>query len=91
MIYCFEIMQVAVTSVHVKSFGVTVYRNTGLDDLRHIQFSRQFGDLEKVPKFRGPNIPDRFGYPELFDAGNTDHDGNIVQKGSRCVTTVSVH
>ncbi|KLO16565.1 alpha-ketoglutarate-dependent 2,4-dichlorophenoxyacetate dioxygenase [Schizopora paradoxa] len=64
-------------------FGVTVYRNTGLDDLGHVQFSRQLGDLEKVPKFRGPNVPDRFQYPELFDAGNTDLDGKIIQKNSR--------
>ena len=64
-------------------FGVTVYRDTGLDDLRHVQFSRQLGELEKVPKFRGPNVPDRFDYPELFDAGNTDKDGNIIQKNSR--------
>lgn len=64
-------------------FGVTVYRNTKLTDEGHIAFSRQLGDLEKVPKFRGPNVPDRFGYPELFDAGNTDLDGTIVKEGSR--------
>jgi len=64
-------------------FGVTVYRDTGLDDLAHVQFSRQLGELEKVPKFRGPNVPDRFQYPELFDAGNTDIYGKIVQKNSR--------
>ncbi|EJD04752.1 alpha-ketoglutarate-dependent 2,4-dichlorophenoxyacetate dioxygenase [Fomitiporia mediterranea MF3/22] len=64
-------------------FGVTVYRNTGLTDEAHIAFSRQLGELEKVPKFRGPNVPDRFGYPELFDAGNTNADGTIVQKNSR--------
>ena len=62
---------------------MVVFRNTGLDDIRHIQFSKQLGDLEKVPKFRGPNVPDRFDYPELFDAGNTDKDGNIIQKNSR--------
>jgi len=54
-----------------------------LDDKGHIAFSRNFGDLEHVPKFRGPNVPDRFNYPELFDAGNTDRDGNIFQKDSR--------
>ncbi|KAH8114927.1 alpha-ketoglutarate-dependent 2,4-dichlorophenoxyacetate dioxygenase [Phellopilus nigrolimitatus] len=64
-------------------FGVTVYRNTGLTDEAHIAFSRQLGFLEKVPKFRGPNVPDRFGYPELFDAGNTDLDGSIIKKDSR--------
>lgn len=38
-----------------------------------------------MPKFRGPNVPDRFGYPELFDAGNTDLDGTIIKEGSRYV------
>ena len=67
-------------------FGVTVYRNTGLDDKRHIAFSRQFGELERVPKFSGPNVPDRFDYPELFDAGNTDREGKIIQKDTRYAT-----
>lgn len=66
-------------------FAVTVYRNTGLTDKSHIAFSYQLGDLEKVPKFRGPNVPDRFGYPELFDVGNTNIDGTIIKEGSRCV------
>jgi len=65
------------------SYGVTVYRNTGLDDLRHVTFSRQLGTLEKVPKFHGPSVPDRFEYPELFDAGNTNRDGSIIQKDTR--------
>jgi len=64
-------------------FGVTVYRNTGLGDEGHIAFSRNFGELERVPKFRGPSVPDRFNYPELFDAGNTDRDGKIWPKDSR--------
>jgi len=64
-------------------FGVTVYRNTKLTDKSHIAFSYQLGDLERVPKFRGPNVPDRFGYPELFDVGNTNIDGTIIKEGSR--------
>lgn len=60
-----------------------MYRNTGLDDVRHIAFSYQLGKLEYVPKFRGPNVPDRFGHPELFDVGNTDIDGNILKEGTR--------
>jgi len=67
----------------IDRYGVIIFRDTGLDDKRHVDFSRNFGDLEKVPKFRGPNVPDRFDYPELFDAGNTDLEGRIVQKDSR--------
>jgi len=64
-------------------FGVAVFRDTGLDDSGHVNFSRQLGALEKAPKFRGPNVPDRFSHSELFDAGNTDRDGNIYKEGSR--------
>jgi len=64
-------------------FGVTIYRDTGLDDRRHVEFSRQLGELEHVPKFSGPKTVPRFAYSELFDAGNTDKDGNIVQKNTR--------
>jgi hypothetical protein len=46
------------TSIVVR-FGIAVYKNTGLDDKGHIAFSRNFGELERVPKFRGPNVPDR--------------------------------
>ena len=63
---------------------MTVYRNTGLDDVGHIRFSRQLGDLEKAPRLQ-PNAPLRFDHPELFDAGNTDRDGNIIQKDTRYV------
>ncbi|GAA6015520.1 hypothetical protein JCM10207_008622 [Rhodosporidiobolus poonsookiae] len=64
-------------------YAVLVFRNTGLDDDRHVAFSQQLGDLERVPKFNGPDVPDRFGSPHLFDAGNTNLDGTIVQSGTR--------
>ncbi|GAA5827741.1 hypothetical protein JCM11251_007650 [Rhodosporidiobolus azoricus] len=64
-------------------YAVLVFRNTGLDDDRHVAFSQQLGDLERVPKFNGPDVPDRFGSPFLFDAGNTNLDGTIVKRGSR--------
>jgi len=58
-------------------YGVCVYRNTGLDDARHIAFSRLFGQLEHAPKLFGKNVS-RFQFPELFDAGNLDANGNIL-------------
>lgn len=64
-------------------FGVTVYRNTGLDDQSHVAFSYQLGKLEMCPKLGGPNQPPRFSEPELFDAGNMDRDGNIIKKSTR--------
>jgi alpha-ketoglutarate-dependent 2,4-dichlorophenoxyacetate dioxygenase len=58
-------------------YGVCVYRNTGLDDVRHIEFSRLFGTLEHAPKLFGKKVS-RFDHPELFDAGNLDASGNIL-------------
>jgi len=58
-------------------YGVAVFRETGLDDQRHIAFSRQFGELELAPKLFGTQQA-RFTHPELFDAGNVDRDGQIL-------------
>jgi alpha-ketoglutarate-dependent 2,4-dichlorophenoxyacetate dioxygenase len=58
-------------------WGVTVYRNTGLDDAGHVAFSRHFGILEKAPAPAGRKR--RLGLPELFDAGNLNAEGAITQ------------
>jgi alpha-ketoglutarate-dependent 2,4-dichlorophenoxyacetate dioxygenase len=58
-------------------YAVCVYRKTGLDDARHIEFSRLLGKLEHAPKLFGKKVS-RFQYPELFDAGNLDASGNIL-------------
>jgi alpha-ketoglutarate-dependent 2,4-dichlorophenoxyacetate dioxygenase len=58
-------------------YGVAVFRDTGLDDRRHVEFSRLFGELEIAPKLFGPQRA-RFSHPELFDAGNVDRDGQIL-------------
>jgi len=52
-------------------WGVTVYRNTGLDDEAQIAFARNFGHLE--------SLPPRDGRPRifLFNAGNLGPDGQI--------------
>ena len=57
-------------------WGVTVWRNTGLDDESHIAFSRIFGHLELAPKAAGR--PTRHQHQELFDASNLDHEGKII-------------
>ncbi|MCW2337140.1 alpha-ketoglutarate-dependent 2,4-dichlorophenoxyacetate dioxygenase [Sphingobium sp. B2D3A] len=52
-------------------WGVTVYRNTGLDDEGQIAFARNFGHLE--------SLPPREGRPRifLFNAGNLNAQGEI--------------
>ena len=57
-------------------WGVTVWRNTGLDDESHIAFSRIFGHLELAPAPAGR--PTRHKHQEIFDASNLDHAGQII-------------
>ncbi|HWW63427.1 MAG TPA: TauD/TfdA family dioxygenase [Sphingomonadaceae bacterium] len=56
-------------------YAVCVFRDSGLDDAAHVAFSRLFGELEHAPHIRGAQP--RFPFPELFDAGNLDAEGNI--------------
>jgi alpha-ketoglutarate-dependent 2,4-dichlorophenoxyacetate dioxygenase len=52
-------------------WGITMWRNTGLDDDSQIAFARNFGHLE--------SLPPRDGRPRifLFNAGNLGPDGEI--------------
>ncbi|KAL1901813.1 hypothetical protein Sste5346_001516 [Sporothrix stenoceras] len=64
-------------------FAVLVFRDTGLDDERHIAFTQQLGrDLEINPFFYGREN-DRVGNPYLWDVSNINIDGTTVQPGSR--------
>ena len=58
------------------TWGVTVWRNTGLDDESHIAFSRIFGHLELAPVPHG--VKTRHKHRELFDASNLNADGEII-------------
>jgi alpha-ketoglutarate-dependent 2,4-dichlorophenoxyacetate dioxygenase len=62
------------------TWGVTVWRNTGLDDAGHVAFSRIFGQVELAP--RHPGKPSRMPEPELFDASNLDIEGKITDNPS---------
>ena len=64
-------------------WGVTVWRNTGLDDASHVAFTRIFGDIILAPPYRGKP---RFSHSELFDASNIDAEGNIVDDEMRRIT-----
>lgn len=59
------------------TWGVTIWRNTGLDDESHIAFSRIFGYIELAPRMEGRRY--RHAHREIFDASNLDADGNIIQ------------
>jgi alpha-ketoglutarate-dependent 2,4-dichlorophenoxyacetate dioxygenase len=59
------------------TYGVTVWRDTGMSDEDHVEFSRNFGFLERVPKREGVKF--RLPFRELFDASNLNVDGEITQ------------
>lgn len=59
------------------TWGVTVWRNTGMSDDDHVEFSRNFGYLERVPQREGMRM--RLPHRELFDASNLNVDGEITQ------------
>lgn len=57
-------------------WGITVWRNTGMNDEQHVEFSRNFGYLERVPKREGAKM--RLPLRELFDASNLNVEGEIT-------------
>lgn len=59
------------------AWGVTVWRDTGMNDEQHVAFSRNFGFLERVPKREGVKM--RLPFPELFDASNLNLDGEVTR------------
>jgi alpha-ketoglutarate-dependent 2,4-dichlorophenoxyacetate dioxygenase len=59
------------------TWGVCVYRNTGMNDDQHVEFSRNFGYLERVPQREGMRM--RLPHRELFDASNLTVDGEITR------------
>lgn len=58
--------------------GVCVYRDTGLDDDTHVDFSRIFGYVELGPARAVATDKGTMQRRELFAAGNLDAAGNIV-------------
>ncbi|WP_241773080.1 TauD/TfdA family dioxygenase [Erythrobacter sp. SG61-1L] len=61
----------------MSQYGVCVFRDTGMNDEQHVQFSRNFGYLERVPKREGSKF--RLPHRELFDASNLNAEGEITQ------------
>ena len=61
----------------MNKWGVTVWRNTGLNDDQHVAFSRNFGYLERSPVRDASKM--RLPYRELFDASNLTLSGEITK------------
>ncbi len=58
------------------TYGVTVWRDTHMSDADHVEFSRNFGYLERVPERVGMKM--RLPFRELFDASNLNLEGEIT-------------
>jgi len=71
-------------------YGVVVFRNTGLDDAGHVEFSRLFGELDDYTPYCPPGTKSRLAFKELFDVSNLDIDGNIAQLDSDRVNVAKV-
>ncbi|PYH94652.1 putative alpha-ketoglutarate-dependent 2,4-dichlorophenoxyacetate dioxygenase [Aspergillus ellipticus CBS 707.79] len=64
-------------------YGVLIFRETGLDNARHIAFSQQLGEKLEINPFFYGRENDRLGEPRLFDVANIELDGSLVKLDSR--------
>lgn len=63
----------------VHKYGVLVFRGANLDNDQHIEFSRQFGDLDDVKAHMKAGRVMRFPHqPEIFDLSNLDENGDVM-------------
>ena len=63
-------------------YGVLVFRDTGLDDERHVAFARLFGELDDVKPYLALGRKNRFAHEEIFDVSNMYDDGRLVEVDS---------
>ena len=63
-------------------YGVLVFRETGLDDERHVAFARLFGELDDVKPYLALGRKNRFAHEEIFDVSNMYDDGRLVEVDS---------
>lgn len=63
-------------------YGVVVIRKSNLNDETHIELARSFGELDDVKPYNKAGRQNRLKYDELFDVGNIEVDGSIVDPQS---------
>ncbi|KAI1074211.1 taurine catabolism dioxygenase [Whalleya microplaca] len=74
--------QFSETIAAMAKYGVCSFRDTGLDDAAHVKFSERFGELDNIRRYLVGGRKRRCKYHELFDAGNIDDDGSILDPES---------
>ncbi|TLD19854.1 hypothetical protein PspLS_09592 [Pyricularia sp. CBS 133598] len=75
-----EVQQQIQNALH--EYGVLVFRDTGLDDQKHVDFARMFGKIDRLNIPPGSGIKARFETDELQDQGNLGLDGNVLPEDS---------
>ncbi|RWA13657.1 hypothetical protein EKO27_g1450 [Xylaria grammica] len=66
----------------IAKYGVCVFRKTGLSDTTHLSFSRRFGELDNIRRYLPNGRKPRYGFYELFDAGNVSLEPSPSGDGS---------
>ncbi|GAM33545.1 hypothetical protein TCE0_011f00513 [Talaromyces pinophilus] len=66
----------------VTKYGFAIIRKTKLNDETHLELARKFGELDDVTPYNKAGRVHRLKYNELFDVGNIDVDGSIVDLSS---------
>ena len=56
-----------------------VFRSTSLNDKRHVEFAKRFGELDDIKPYLAAGRKNRLAYDELFDVSNLDLDGTVVE------------
>lgn len=69
-------------SLRVLQYGFAVVRETNLVDETHLELARKFGELDDVTPYNKAGRVHRLKYNELFDVGNIELDGSIVDINS---------
>jgi alpha-ketoglutarate-dependent 2,4-dichlorophenoxyacetate dioxygenase len=53
-----------------------------MDDATHVEFSRRLGELDHTRRYMVAGRKARYEHYELFDAGNVDENGNVLDPNS---------
>nr|XP_036580465.1 Alpha-ketoglutarate-dependent 2,4-dichlorophenoxyacetate dioxygenase 2 [Colletotrichum truncatum]KAF6788377.1 Alpha-ketoglutarate-dependent 2,4-dichlorophenoxyacetate dioxygenase 2 [Colletotrichum truncatum] len=75
-----EVQQDIQRALH--QYGVLVFRDTALDDQKHVDFAKMFGPIDKLNIPPGSGIKARFENDELQDQGNLGLDGAPLPEDS---------
>lgn len=80
--FFFYFLHLLLTQDPFLQYGFCIFRNTGLDDKGHVEFSQRLGELDNIKRFLTGGRKPRYEHLELFDAGNIADDGSLLDPES---------